>query len=325
METENILIDTGNRFSLFPIKYDNIWKRYKTAVSAFWTVEEVDLSKDIDDWNNKLSDNEKTFIKNILGFFSQSDGIVNENLVLRFYNDVKIPEARAFYTFQMSIESVHSEMYSLMIDTFVKDTLEKNKLFDAINTIPCIAKKAQWALKWIEDTEASFAMRLFAFAIVEGLYFSASFCSIAWLKDRNIMPGLCLSNSFIMRDENSHYEMACELYAMLKDKISPKEAHSILKEAATIEIEFITESIPCNMIGMNQTLMEEYVKYVADRIAVQFGYVPIYDASNPFPFMDKFSLENKTNFFESRVSEYAKANVGGGGQNAYTFTIEDDF
>jgi ribonucleotide reductase beta subunit family protein with ferritin-like domain len=320
---EEILSDTINRFSVFPIKHDNIWKRYKTAVSAFWQVEEVDLSKDIDDWNNKLNTNERTFIKNILGFFAQSDGIVNENLVLRFYNDVKIPEARSYYAFQIAIESVHSEMYALMIDTFVKNTQEKNALFDAINTIPCVARKANWALKWIQDKEASFGLRLLAFAVVEGLYFSASFCSISWLKDRNVMPGLCMSNDFIQRDENGHYEMACELYSMLNNKLDEQVVYDLIKEATDIEIEFITESIPCNLIGMNQDLMVEYIKYVADRVSVQFGYNKIYSATNPFPFMEKFSLENKVNFFEQRPTQYTKAKVGQ--QDVYKFKIDEEF
>lgn len=322
-ETEELLTENKNRFVIYPIKYDKIWKMFKTAESAFWTVEEVDLSKDIDDWEQKLSENERFFIKNILAFFAGSDGIVNENLAGRFLNDVKIAEAKAFYAFQIAMESVHNEMYSLMIDTFIKNTQEKNKLFNAIETIPCVKIKADWALKWIENKDASFAMRLIAFAVVEGIFFSGAFCSIFWLKERSLMPGLCTSNEFISRDESLHTEFAILLYSMIQNKISQEDVHELIKEAVDIEIEFITESIPCNLLGMNAELMQEYIKFVSDRLVVQLGYDKIYDAKNPFNFMDRICLENKSNFFENRETNYSKAKVGQ--TNVYEFSIDEEF
>lgn len=324
IQNEDILTDSGNRFVLFPIKYPDVYKMYKTAVSAFWQVEEVDLSKDIDDWNNKLNDNERLYIENVLAFFAASDGLVDENLVNRFYNDVKIPEARTFYTFQMAIESVHSEMYSLMIDTFVKDQNRRNVLFDGMNKIPAIKKKADWTVKWMEDKNSQFALRLIAFAIIEGVYFSSAFASIFWLKERNLMPGLCMSNELISKDESLHTEFAILLYSKLHNKVDESIVHQLMKEAVEIEIEFITEAIPCSLLGMNNILMADYVKYVADRLLVQLGYSRLYNTKNPFPFMDRISLSNKTNFFEhTRVTEYSKAKVGQ--NNVYDFSMDADF
>lgn len=320
---EEILTETTNRFVLYPVKYTPIWNMYKTAVSAFWQVEEIDLSKDIDHWENKLNENERNFIENILSFFAASDGLVDENLVTRFYNDVKIPEARAFYTFQMAMETVHSEMYSLMLDTFVKDQDKRDKLFNGMNTIPAIKKKADWTVKWIEDQDAPFAQRLVAFAVVEGIMFSGAFASIYWLKERNLMPGLCASNVAISRDESLHTEFAILLYSYLSNKLSKEQVQSIIKEAVEIEIQFITESIPCNMLGMNSNLMSEYVKYVADRLLTQLGSDKIYNTSNPFPFMDRIAMENKVNFFEERPLEYNKANVGK--TDVYDFSLDEDF
>jgi ribonucleoside-diphosphate reductase subunit M2 len=320
---EELLTEEKNRFVLYPVKYDQIWKMYKTAVSSFWTTEEIDFSKDTNDWSDKLNDNERFFISNILAFFAGSDGIVNENLAGRFLNDVMIPEAKAFYGFQIAMEFIHSETYSLMIDTFIKDTFEKERLFNAINTIPCIQKKAEWAIRWIENKEAAFAMRLIAFAIVEGIFFSGAFCSIFWLKERGLMPGLCMSNEFISRDEGLHTEFAILLYSMIHQKLEPNVVHDIVKDAVDIEIEFITDSIPCNLLGMNAELMKEYIRFVADRLVVQLGYDKIYEAKNPFPFMDRINLEHKTNFFENRESNYSKAKVGQ--KNIYELSIDADF
>lgn len=319
---EELLTETKNRFVIYPIKYDKIWKMFKTAESSFWTAEEIDLSKDIDDWD-KLSDNERYFIKHILAFFAASDGIVNENLALRFYNEVKIAEARAFYGFQVAIENIHSELYSLMIDTFIKSNDEKDNLFNAMDTIPCIKKKAEWALKWIEDKDTTFAKRLIAFAVVEGIFFSGAFCSIFWLKERGLMPGLCTSNEFISRDEGLHCEFATLLYSMIKNRLSEEEVSNLIREAVDIEIEFITDAIPCNLLGMNAELMKEYIKFVADRLIVQLGYEKLYNTRNPFPFMDRINLEHKTNFFENRESNYSKANVGQ--KNVHEFSIDEEF
>lgn len=321
----NILEDDSNRFVLYPIKYPSIFDMYTVAKSSFWVPEEVDLSKDIIDWNTRLTDNEKYFIEHILAFFAASDGIVDENLVTRFYKDVKIPEARAFYTFQMAIESIHSEMYSLMIDTYIKDSDKKNKLFNAIQTIPAIKQKAEWAQKWIEAPEGvSFSKRLVAFAIVEGVFFSGAFASIYWLKERNLMAGLCTSNELISRDEGLHTEFAILLYSMLSDKLDESEIHQIFREAVDIEIDFITASIPCNLLGINASLMSDYIKFVADRLIVQLGYKKLYNISNPLDFMDRLSLSNKTSFFEHRPTEYSKANVGCSNVG-YEFSTDADF
>lgn len=296
---------------------------FKVAVSAFWQVEEVQLDKDYDDWI-KLSDNERTFISNILAFFAASDGLVGENLAQRFYNDVKIPEARAFYGNQLFMETIHNEMYSLMIDTLIKDTREKTRLFNGLETIPCIKKKGEWAYKWITSDEAPFVMRLIAFAIIEGVFFSGSFCAIFWLKERNnMLPGLTSSNELISRDESLHTEFAILLHSMIKHKLPESIVHDMFKEAVDIEIEFITESIPCNMLGMNSILMSQYIKFVADRLLTQLGYDKIYNDENPFPFMNRISLTNKGNFFEHKVTEYSKAKVGK--TNVYEFSLNANF
>jgi ribonucleoside-diphosphate reductase subunit M2 len=321
---EDILSEEGNRFVLFPIKYPDIYKMYKTAISAFWQVEEIDFSKDIQDWENKLSDNERFYIENVLAFFAASDGLVDENLVTRFYTEVKIPEARAFYTFQMAVESIHSECYSIMIDTFIKSPERRQVLFDAMHQIPAIKKKADWTIKWMEDQEASFAQRLVAFAVVEGIFFSSAFASIFWLQERNLMPGLCLSNSFINREEGLHVDFAVLLYTKLRNKMDVVVVQKLVKDAVDIEIEFVTESIPCSLLGMNNTLMAEYVKFVADRLMIQLGYDKIYDAKNSFPFMDRINLSNKTNFFEhTRLAEYSRSKVGQ--KDVFKFTTEADF
>lgn len=321
---EDLLTENKNRFVVFPITYDAIWKMYKLAVSSFWSVEEVDLSKDMDYWNN-LSDNEQYFIKNILAFFAASDGIVNENLSARFMNEVMVPEAKSFYAFQIAIESIHSETYSLLIDTYIKDPTEKLRLFNAIDTIPCVRKKAEWAFKWITSKEDSFAHRLVAFAAVEGIFFSGAFCAIFWLKERGVMPGLAFSNELISRDEALHTEFAILLYSMLKNKLTQDEVHGLIKDAVAIEKEFITESIPCHLLGMNAMLMTQYIEFVADRLVAQLGYDKIYNVGNPFDFMDRIGLQLKTNFFEHLPSEYARANVGKDVQDIYKFAIDEDF
>ena len=320
---EELLTENKNRYVIYPIKYDDIWKMYKVAQSAFWTAEEVDLSKDIDDWEQKLSENERYFIKHILAFFAASDGIVNENLAGRFMNDVMIPEAKAFYGFQIAMECIHSEMYSLMIDTYIKQTQEKLNLLNAVETIPCIKQKAQWAQRWIADKDSSFAKRLIAFAVVEGVFFSGAFCSIFWLKERGLMPGLCTSNEFISRDESLHTEFAILLYSKIKNRLDQEDVHDLMKEAVAIEIEFIVDSIPCNLLGMNCELMQDYIKFVADRLLVQLGYDKVYESKNPFPFMDRINLGQKTNFFENRESSYAKAKVGQ--SNVYEFSLNEAF
>ena len=308
-EDEPLLQETSNRYVLFPIKYNNVWEYYKKAVASFWTPEEINFS-DIEDWN-KLSENEKTFIKNVLAFFAGSDGIVNENLVCRFMNDVPIPEVQAFYSFQIAIETIHSETYSLLIDTYIKDDDEKVILFDAINKIPCIQKKANWALKWIADLETPYAARLIAFAIVEGVFFSSAFASIYYIKEKGLLHSLTFSNELISRDESLHTEFALLLYGMIKNKLRQEDVYTIMREAVEIEIEFICESIPCKLLGMNSDIMTEYVKYIADRLIIQLGYEPLYKINKcPLDFMERISITNKSNFFEVRVSEYSKANVG---------------
>ena len=306
---EPLLHETDDRFTMFPIKNHKIFEKYKNHLSVFWTAEEIDLSKDIKDWE-KLNDNERHFIKNVLGFFAGSDGIVQENLALRFMAEVKLPEARAFYSVQNMIETIHSEMYSLLIDTYIKDTDEKLKTFHAIQTMPCVHKKAKWARRWIDTDDEPFAVRLVAFAAVEGIFFSGSFCAIYWLKERGIMPGLTTSNEFIARDEGLHTDFACCLYEQLTQKLSKTKIHKIIQSAVKIEKYFITKSLPCELIGMNSTLMCQYIEFVADRLVSQLGYEKIYNTNNPFDFMERISLEGKDNFFEKRVSTYAKANVG---------------
>ena len=318
---ELLLTPDENRFVMFPIKYDDIWKMYKKQMDCFWRAEEIDLSKDLTHWDT-LNAQEKHFISMILAFFAASDGIVLENLASRFMNDVQLSEARAFYGFQIMMENVHSESYSLLIDTYIKDKEEKSKLFNAIENFPCIKKKSDWAQKWIHDNRSSFATRLVAFACVEGIFFSGAFCSIYWLKKRGLMPGLTFSNELISRDEALHCEFAILLYSKLQKKIDKSRIYEIIKEAVEIEIEFICEALPCKLIGMNSDLMTQYIKFVADRLAVQLGYKKIYNVSNPFDFMDLISLESKTSFFERRVSEYALANKT---VDADVFELSEDF
>ena len=305
---EMLLAPDDNRFVMFPIKCDDIWQMYKKQVDCFWRAEEIDLSKDLKHWES-LNDDEKYFISMILAFFAASDGIVLENLASRFMNDVQLAEARAFYGFQIAMENIHSESYSLLIDSYIKDEEQKHKLFNAIANYPCIKKKSDWAQKWIHDNRSSFATRLVAFACVEGIFFSGAFCSIYWLKKRGLMPGLTFSNELISRDEALHCEFAVLLYSKLQKKIEKARIYEIIKEAVDIEIEFICDALPCKLIGMNAELMTQYIKFVADRLVVQLGYKKIYTVTNPFQFMDLISLERKTNFFENKVSEYALENL----------------
>ena len=320
MSKESILTPDDNRFVMFPIKYDDIWAMYKKQVDCFWRAEEIDLSKDLGHWAS-LNADEQQFISMILAFFAASDGIVLENLAQRFMSDVQISEARAFYGFQIAIENIHSETYSLLIDTYIKDKDEKHKLFNAINTFPCIKKKSDWAQKWIHDNRSSFATRLVAFACIEGIFFSGAFCSIFWLKKRGLMPGLTFSNELISRDEALHCEFAILLYSKLEKKLSKAKIHDIIKDCVAIEIEFICEALPCRLIGMNSDLMTQYIQFVADRLCVQLGYPKIYNVANCFEFMELISLESKTNFFEKRLGEYALANVNKT-DNDFDFTDE---
>lgn len=303
---EPLLAEDPNRYVMFPIQDQSIWSMYKKQVDCFWRAEEVDLSKDLISWAT-LNDDEQYFIKMIIAFFAASDGIVVENLGMRFMSEVQLSEARAFYGFQIAMENIHSEMYSLLIDTYIKENDEKQKLFNALNNFPCIKKKADWAIKWINDKRSSFATRLLAFACVEGIFFSGAFCSIYWLKKRGKMPGLTFSNELISRDEALHTEFAILLYKKLTKKLPKKKVIEIIKEAVEIEKEFICESLPCRLVSMNSKLMSQYIEFVADRLIVQIGHEKIYNASNPFDFMEMISIEGKTNFFEKRVGEYALA------------------
>ena len=307
-QKEPILVENPGRFVLFPIKHEKLWEAYKKAESSFWTAEEIDFSKDTNDWN-KLNDNEKFFLKNIIAFFAGSDGIVLENLVTNFCSEIQLAEARCFYGFQVAIENIHSEVYSLLIDKYVKDDTEKNTLFNAIEEIPCVKRKADWALKWMNKDTASFAERVVAFAVVEGIFFSGSFCAIFWIKKRGLLPGLTFSNELISRDEGMHTDFAVLIYHMLVNKLDKDTIYRIITEAVEIEKSFIVDSIPCALIGMNAELMKQYIEYVADRLLVQLGYPKYYKTENPFDFMQLISMENKTNFFEKRVSEYSLANV----------------
>ena len=305
---EPLLTEDDNRFVMFPIQYDDIWSMYKKQVDCFWRPEEINLVSDINDWEHKLTDGEIYFISHIISFFAASDGIVLENIALRFMKDIQVSEARAFYGFQIMMENIHSETYSLLIDTLIKDKREKDKLFQGIATFPSIKKKADWAQKWINDNKSNFATRLVAFACVEGIFFSGAFCSIFWLKKRGLMPGLCFSNELISRDEALHTEFAILIYKKLKNKISEDTIIHIIREAVEIEIEFICDALPCRLIGMNSDLMTQYIKFVADRLVVQLGYKKIYNVIQPFQFMELISLESKSNFFEKNVSEYSLAN-----------------
>lgn len=320
---EPLLQENPDRFVIFPIKHPDIWAKYKQHMAVFWTPEEIDLSKDMKDWE-KLTDNERHFIKNILGFFAGSDGIVMENLASRFTREVQWPEAKFFYGCQNLLEAVHSETYSLLIDTYIADKKEKEELLRATSTIPCVKKKAEWAMEWIENKDADFATRLLGFAAVEGIFFSGAFCAIFWLKQRGLMPGLTLSNEFIARDEGIHTDFACLLYSKIVNRLDKKKVYKIIRDAVKIEKQFITKSLPCELIGMNADLMSQYIEYVADRLLLQLGYPKVYKTTNPFPFMERISLENKDNFFEKRVSTYAKAAVGKD-RKEMTFSTAVDF
>ena len=305
---EPMLDEQANRYVIFPIQHEDFWKMYKKAEANFWTSEELDLSKDLTDWG-KLNDNEQYFIKMILAFFAASDGIVNENLVERFCNEVQILEAKFFYGFQVAMENIHSETYSLLIDTYIKNHAEKTKLFNALDHFPSIRKKADWAIKWINDKDSSFGTRIIGFAAVEGIFFSGAFCSIFWLKKRGLMPGLCHSNELISRDEGLHTEFAVLMYHNLVEKPSPEHVQDIIKDAVSIEKEFITESLSCELIGMNKALMSQYIEYIADRLLLTLGLEKVYHSENPFDWMEMISVQGKTNFFEKRVGEYSnKAN-----------------
>ncbi len=320
-ENEILLMKDINRFVMFPIKYHDIYQKYLDAQGTFWTAEEIQLEQDEVDWM-KLTENERYFIKNIIGFFAGSDGIVNENLATRFQREIEIPEARAFYTYQSYNETIHSITYSLLIDTYIKEKDEKERILNSIEHIPCVAQKAAWAYKWIENKDVSFATRLIAFAIVEGIFFSGSFCAIYWLKKRGLMPGLTFSNELISRDEGLHCEFACLLYSKIKNRLDEKVVYHIMEEAVTIEKSFINDSLPCALIGMNKEMMSQYIEFVADRLLVQLGYEKRWRVENPFEFMELISLRPKTNFFEKKVGEYKKSTIS---KTAKTVEIDDDF
>ncbi|KAK0549944.1 Ribonucleotide-diphosphate reductase (RNR), small subunit [Tilletia horrida] len=335
-QDEPLLQESKRRFVLFPIRYHEIWQMYKKAEASFWTAEEIDLSKDMHDWDNRLNDNERHFISHVLAFFAASDGIVNENLVERFSSEVQAAEARCFYGFQIMMENIHSETYSLLIDTYIRDSAQREYLFDAIETIPVVKQKAEWAIRWISDTQSTFAERLIAFAAVEGIFFSGSFASIFWLKKRGLMPGLTFSNELISRDEGLHTDFACLLFGHLKKRPHPETVLRIISEAVTIEQAFLTDALPVSLIGMNARLMTQYIEFVADRLLVSLGNEKHYNATNPFDFMENISLQGKTNFFEKKVAEYAKAGVArkdeaednkgtGIQQNTHSFSMEEDF
>ncbi len=322
MQVEPILLENKDRFVLFPIKHNDIWEMYKKAEASFWTAEELDLTTDLHDWANRLNDDERYFIKNVLAFFAASDGIVNENLAVNFLKEVQYPEARCMYGFQVMIENIHSEAYSLLIDTYIKDVVEKDRLLRAIDTIECVQKKAEWALRWID--KGSFAERLVAFAAVEGIFFSGSFCSIFWLKKRGLMPGLSFANELISRDEGLHCDFACLLYTQhLQDQLSKDTVTKIILDAVSIEKEFVSDSLPVGLIGMNSKLMCDYIEFVADRLLIALGCSKVFNATNPFDFMEMISLQGKTNFFEKRVGEYQKAGVKENASKA--FSMDEDF
>ena len=322
--TEPILVGGSNkRFVLFPIQHDDIWQMYKKAEASFWTAEEIDLSPDLRDWE-KLNDGERHFISHILAFFAASDGIVNENLAENFLHEIQLPEAKCFYGFQIMMENIHSETYSLLIDTYIKDPQEKDRLFNALDTVPAVAKKGEWALKWIGSE--NFVERIIAFAAVEGIFFSGSFCSIFWLKKRGLMPGLSFSNQLISRDEGLHCDFACLLYRnYIQHKLSQERVYEIILDAVRIEKEFVTDSLPVNLIGMNAKLMAQYIEYVADFWLYELGYEKYFNTANPFDFMDLISLRGKTNFFENRVAEYQKAGVSNGSKESHKFSVDEDF
>ena len=321
---EPILQKNPNRFVLFPIEHDDIWQMYKKSEASFWTAEEIDLQQDTIDWEGKLNDNERYFIKQILAFFAASDGIVNENLAENFVSEVQYTEAKFFYGFQIAIENIHSETYSLLIDTYIKDAEEKNKLFNAIETLDFVKKKADWALDWIDN--GSYAERLIAFAAVEGIFFSGSFCSLFWLKKRGLMPGLTFSNELISRDEGLHCDFACLLYNNhLVNKLPKSKIEQIITDAVSIEKEFVTDALPVSLIGMNAKLMSQYIEFVADRLLMELGNDKVYNTANPFDFMEMISLQGKTNFFEKRVAEYQKAGVANQETKSGSFSLDTDF
>ncbi len=320
---EPLLQEDPNRFVLFPIKHNDIWQFYKKAEASFWTAEEIDLSQDLNDWENKLTADEKHFISHVLAFFAASDGIVNENLAVNFLSEVQYAEAKCFYGFQVMMENIHSETYSLLIDTYIKNPTEKDRMLRAIETIDCVQKKAEWALRWIGSE--NFVERLIAFAAVEGIFFSGSFCSIFWLKKRGLMPGLSFSNELISRDEGLHCDFACLLYAdHIKNQLPQSRVIEIITDAVTIEKEFVTDSLPVSLIGMNANLMCQYIEFVADRLLVALGCPKVYNATNPFDFMEMISLQGKTNFFEKRVAEYQKAGVMSE-KETMSFSLDEDF
>ena len=320
---EPLLQEDPNRFVLFPIRHNDIWQFYKKAEASFWTAEEIDLSQDLNDWENKLTADEKHFISHVLAFFAASDGIVNENLAVNFLSEVQYAEAKCFYGFQVMMENIHSETYSLLIDTYIKDTNEKNHLFNAIDTLDCVKKKADWALRWID--KGSFAERLIAFAAVEGIFFSGSFCSIFWLKKRGLMPGLTFSNELISRDEGLHCDFACLLYNNhMVNKLPKERIKEIIVDAVAIEKEFVTDALPVKLIGMNSDLMQQYIEFVADRLLVELGNEKVFNATNPFDFMEMISIQGKTNFFEKRVGEYQKAGVTAD-KEKMNFSLDEDF
>lgn len=320
-QNEPLLTESHDRYVMFPIQNKQIWDMYKKQEDCFWRVEEIDFSKDMAHWET-LDENEKHFIKMILAFFAASDGIVLENLAVRFMNEIQLSEARAFYGFQIMMENIHSITYSTMIDTYVKDKDEKLRLFKALDTYPCIQKKGQWAMKWIKDNRSSFATRLVAFACVEGIFFSGAFCSIFWLKKRGLMPGLAFSNELISRDEGMHTDFAVLLYSLLENKLQKRRVYEIIKEAVEIEKEFICDALPCRLIGMNAEMMSSYIEFVADRLVVQLGYDKIYNTVNPFDWMELISIEKKTNFFENRVSEYS---LSRNDQNLNALSMDTEF
>jgi ribonucleoside-diphosphate reductase beta chain len=319
--SEPLLIDDPQRFVIFPIKHNDIWQFYKNSVASFWTAEEIDLSQDLTDWEN-LNDGERHFISNVLAFFAASDGIVNENLAVDFISNVQYAEAKCFYGFQIAIENIHAEVYSLLIDTYIKNAPEKDRLLNAMEHIPCVKKKADWAMRWIDN--GNFVERLIAFAVVEGIFFSGSFCSIFWLKKRGLMPGLSFSNELISRDEGMHRDFACLLYTdHIINKMPEKDVYDIIKDAVEIEKEFVSDALPVSLIGMNSKLMCQYIEFVADHLLEQLNLKKIYNSSNPFDFMELISLQGKTNFFEKRVGEYQKAGLTS--ENSQSFSLDEDF
>lgn len=320
---EPLLKENKNRFVLFPIQHDDIWQMYKKAEASFWTAEEIDLNQDLTDWA-KLNEGEKHFISHILAFFAASDGIVNENLAQSFLEKVQYAEAKCFYGYQIMMENIHSETYSLLIDTYIKNSQEKDKLFNALETVPCVAKKADWAMKWIDN--GSFVERLLAFACVEGIFFSGSFCSIFWLKKRGLMPGLCFSNELISRDEGLHRDFACMIYNNhIINKLPEEKVYAMITDAVKIEQEFIVDALPVDLIGMNSKLMAQYIEFVADHLLEALNLKKIYNVSNPFDFMELISLQGKTNFFEKRVAEYQKSGVMNDSKDQHKFSMDEDF